>query len=683
VKILLIDNYDSFTYNLYHLLASASGREPRVLTHDAVDPAAIARSGFTHIVISPGPGRPENARDFGACARILAETELPLLGVCLGFQGLVQVAGGRVIPAPEPIHGRHSDILHWGDPLFHGVPHRFAAIRYHSLTVAEPLPDCLMPIARTAEGLLMGVRHRERPQVGLQFHPESIGTRQGQRLIANFLGLGKVARSRVFPGNALPGPARGARPLVPHWRKLDGSFDPERVFCGLYSDQPRAFWLDSSLAGPGSGRFSYMGCDDGPHAFHLTYRSATAELILERGGERTRPARDIWSFLGRTLAHHGCEGHELPFDFAGGFVGYFGYELKAECGGAAAHRSPHADAAFLFVDRFLAFDQAEGALFLVALSEGGEAGATDWFERTETALAHLPPLAPPLDQVVAWHLARPRETYLADIRTCLAAIGAGESYEVCLTNQLKAAPVRAPLDLYRRLRHINPAPYAAWLRFDELAVMCSSPERFLRLDRERRLTSKPIKGTRARGARPEEDEAIRGELAASLKDRSENLMIVDLVRNDLGRVCEIGSSAVPRLMEVESFATLHQLVSTVSGRLRTDRSALDAVRAAFPGGSMTGAPKRRTMEIIDGLEGQARGIYSGSLGFLSLNGTAELNIVIRTIVADGKALTAGIGGAVVALSDPETEFDEIMVKAAALIRATEETSLARGATGVT
>jgi para-aminobenzoate synthetase len=266
---------------------------------------------------------------------------------------------------------------------------------------------------------------------------------------------------------------------------------------------------------------------------------------------------------------------------------------------------------------------------------------------------------------VTFHCGRGREQYLADIAHCQAELAAGESYEVCLTDQISTSASPEPFELYRILRRTNPAPFAAYLKLGDLAVLSSSPERFLSVDRQRHVQARPIKGTTGRSTDPIEDEALRSELTHDEKTYAEHLMIVDLLRNDLGRVCEVDSVRVPELMVVEAYPTVHQLISTVTGVLERGRTPVQCVRACFPGGSMTGAPKLRTMDIIDDTERVARGVYSGAIGYFGLDGSVDLSIVIRTIVMRPGATTIGAGGAIVMQSDPEEEFEEILLKARA------------------
>jgi len=652
MRTLLIDNYDSFTFNLFHLLGEVNGEEPFVVRNDERPWEELARLAFDNIVISPGPGRPERERDVGVSLRALREATVPVLGVCLGHQALAHVSGGAIDHAPEVMHGRLSEIHHDGHGVFAGIPQGFAAVRYHSLAVRD-LPPSLRVTAWTADDVVMGIEHRERPLWGVQFHPESISTQYGATLLRNFRDLTRRRR----PSRAPAGISIRHRTVA--WR------DPEAAFVALYGDREHAIWLDSARAEPGLARFSFMGAPDGPLGQVVRYDVATGTLTV--GDEQRHES--VFDYCERELKRLQASAPELPFDFTCGFAGYLGYELKAECGGALVHRSPLPDAALVFCDRLLAFDHDERRVHLLALTDDA-AGAEAWLDATERRLDDLaapPPLAPP--QRRAFTAREDRDAYLANIGACLHEIVEGESYEICLTTQLHCDGELDPVAAYRALRARNPAPYAALLRLGDVSVLSSSPERFLRIDRERIVESKPIKGTAPRAAHPMEDAYRAAALRADVKSRAENLMIVDLVRNDLGRVCALGTVTVPALMAVESYATVHQLVTTVRGKLRRDAGAIDCLRAAFPGGSMTGAPKLRTLEIIDRLEGGPRGVYSGALGFLSVNGTADLSIVIRTLVVSPDGLRIGAGGAIVAASDPDAEHDEMLLKARAVLAA--------------
>ncbi|MFD9976018.1 aminodeoxychorismate synthase component I [Streptomyces sp. NPDC059017] len=683
MRTLLIDNYDSFTYNLFQCIGEATGRPPVVVPNDA-DWSRLSVEDFDAIIVSPGPGSPDRARDFGISRQAITESGLPVLGVCLGHQGIAQLFGGTVGLAPEPMHGRVSEVRHTGEDVFRGLPSPFTAVRYHSLAATD-LPDELAPLAWSDDGVVMGLRHREKPLWGVQFHPESIGSDFGREIMANFRDL-VLAHHRARRRAA-------ASPYEVHVRRVDVLPDAAEVRRACLSGDGATFWLDSSAVLEGASRFSFLGDDRGPLAEYVTYRVADG-VVSVRGsdGRTTETPQPFFTYLEKQLDHRRVPtAPGLPFEFNLGYVGYLGYELKAETSGHPAHRSPHPDAALLFADRMIALDHQDGCCYLLALDRRGQDdGARAWLRDTAKTLTGLAALAP-AERTPAMAFGAPeaaagfgplaqarhdKDAYLKRIDECLKEIRNGESYEICLTNMVTARTEVMALPLYSALRTISPVPYGALLEFPELSVLSASPERFLTIDSDGGVESKPIKGTRPRGGTAEEDERLRADLAGREKDRAENLMIVDLVRNDLNSVCAIGSVHVPRLFEVETYAPVHQLVSTIRGRLRPGTSTAACVRAAFPGGSMTGAPKKRTMEIIDRLEEGPRGVYSGALGWFSLSGAADLSIVIRTIVLAAGRAEFGVGGAIVSLSDQEEEFTETVVKARAMVSALDGTAVA-------
>ncbi|MDX6602117.1 MAG: para-aminobenzoate synthetase [Solirubrobacterales bacterium] len=459
-------------------------------------------------------------------------------------------------------------------------------------------------------------------------------------------------------------------------RRLDTLPDPERAFVHIYGASANAFWLDSSAAGERS-RFSFMGDSSGPRGALVTYDVKPGRLRVERRDGMEEREESIFDFLDRETRCLRDLGSELPFDFDCGFAGYLGYEMKAECDGSAKHRASTPDAAFIFADRLLVFDHQDKRAYLLSLTE-----ADSWIEETGRRLAALPPLAEPRLDASPSELAlrRSRGRYRDDIAACKRYLTAGHSYEICLTNKLVGEAAAEPLELYRALRRANPAPFSAYLRFGDLAVLSSSPERFLAVDRDGKAEARPIKGTSRRGETPSEDVRLATALRSGEKSRAENVTIVDLLRNDLGRVCEVGSVEVRELMRVETYETVHQLVSSVRGKLGADLSPANCVRACFPPGSMTGAPKLRTMEIIDELEGEARGVYSGAIGWFGLGGACDLSVAIRTIVLDHGEATIGAGGAIVVDSDSDDEFEEMLLKARAPISAFDSRTLLLGQT---
>lgn len=672
MRTLIIDNYDSFTWNLAQYIAEVNGVAPRVIRNDEYTWEEIEKLGaFDNVVISPGPGSVENDADFHVSRQVIARSPAPLLGVCLGHQGIAHSYGGEIRHAPQPMHGRLSLVWHSGDPLFRDIPAPFQVVRYHSLVAASPLPHSLRAIAVAEDGLIMALRHRERPIWGVQFHPESILTECGLQLMRNFRDLTYAAGGRrIFPSAALSAerPAMHGPQRQVQWREIATPLSSEDLFVGLFGAEPRAFWLDSALVAQGASRFSFMGAVS-------TEPGTVRQCKINPGDADSLAQADrLLDELEAELAGETVGGERLPFEFRGGWVGFFGYEMKAVCGGAAAHSGRYPDALWLRVERFVAVDHLERRVFLTATCEAHESeAAARWLDAQARRITELAPAPPaPLGestQPLRLEWDKTRTEYLSNIAKCKRAIVDGESYEICLTNQLTIHCDVDGLRLHRILRNANPAPFAAYLRLDDIEIVSASPERFLQVDASGMIEAKPIKGTCQRDAAAARDARLAEELRCSEKNRAENLMIVDLLRNDLSRVAEWGSVAAPRLMYVESYATVHQLLSTVTARLRSDCSLIDLVRSAFPGGSITGAPKIRTMHLIDGLEKRARGVYCGSIGYLGYNRVADLSIAIRTLVVEDGRVTLGVGGAITHLSDAADEFAEIVLKARALMRA--------------
>ncbi|GAA3033928.1 aminodeoxychorismate synthase component I [Actinokineospora globicatena] len=684
MRTLLIDNHDSFTYNLFHLLAEVNGQEPEVLLNDDQAWRPEHLDGFDSVVVSPGPGHPGRGADFGICRSVVAQGRVPVLGVCLGHQGMAHGHGGLVRRGPA-FHGRISGVHHDGQDLFAGLPSPFHAVRYHSLVV-DDLPPELAATAWTEDGLLMGLRHRAKPLWGVQFHPESVGSEHGLALLANFRRVATLHNTAA--GRARSRPVRTAhsvqtaadrtavRELTVLTRAVRTPWSGEQAYDQLFRGGDHAYWLDSSGQDRPDARFSIMGDASGPLGRVASADVRRDTVTVRSAGDTEVVPGGFLEWLDADLRGARTRVPALPTDFALGWVGYLGYELKVECGGSTGHRADTPDAVMVFSDRALVVDHHTGTTHLLALAEDDatSATATAWLDHAEEVLAGPTPVldeVPDVPAEVGPLLPRHgRDAYLSRIAVAQLRIAAGETYEVCLTNMVSADGDVDTWDAYRFLRRTCPSPFGALLEFGDVGVLSTSPERFLRVGADGALESSPIKGTRPRGETPEQDRALAEDLANDPKDRAENLMIVDLVRNDLGRCARIGSVTATDVFRVETYSTVHQLVSTVRATARPGIGAVDCVRAAFPPGSMTGAPKERTMRIIDELEGGARGVYSGAVGYFSLTGAADLSVAIRTTVVTPGRITYGVGGAVIALSDPCAEFDETVVKARPLIRLT-------------
>jgi len=460
----------------------------------------------------------------------------------------------------------------------------------------------------------------------------------------------------------------------------------------LIKDKPYSFFLDSGMDPQRLGRYSFLGSEP-----FLVVSSRGSEVSVARGQKHEVQHGNPFDIIGKLLETYKLDHCPAPVPFLGGAVGYFGYDLChfiEHLPSTAIDDLKLPESYFAFYDTVVAFDHLEGKAYLVATGfpemEEGE-----WLRRARMRLEEVKDWLCSGHSVIASEAKQsgdrdcfgangPRddrqnkeimlksnftpEEYIKAVNRVREYIAAGDVFQVNLSQRFEADLEISPFELYKRLRGVNPAPFASYLNFPGVAIVSASPERFLKVKGDL-VETRPIKGTRPRGKDPAEDERLAYELVHSAKDRAENVMIVDLERNDLGRVCCYGTVKVTELAILETFPTVFHLTSTVIGRLCRGKSNIDLLKATFPGGSITGAPKVRAMEIIDEIEPTKRSVYTGSIGYLSFNGDVDINIVIRTfLIRQGRAYFQ-VGGGIIYDSDPEAEYVETLDKAKALIRA--------------
>ncbi|GAA5898817.1 hypothetical protein JCM5296_005615 [Sporobolomyces johnsonii] len=752
---LVLDFHDSYTRNLLQLVEQLDRLDPTpwdctrsrerviVANVDSLSWETFVSSILPHldcVILGPGPGTPHKPTDFCWATRLIRELgdRLPIFGLCLGHQGLATAFGGNVVKAASPTHGQLSRIRHADDRLFAHVPSEFAAVQYNSLVVdSAALPAELEATAWNARGEVMGLRHRIKPLWGVQFHPESICSTFGARILSNFFELALAHHGKTTPSPALPSsilslstsarpslpPSVAEQPSGPRWEQRTVSLGsasgllPQRVFEGFVKgrcDLGEA-WLESARP-TGVPQFSHLfnpqatwSYSISQHALRLCTSIAPSPttLPLDSSTSVFSLLSDAQSTLHRSTSVLDASRPTIPI----GFVGHISYEMKAvtmplSVAGHARRPSEteHDGAELAFASLVLTFaheteEWLASGLVRVSATASGAAGAkadgaglcaelgvdeaewTAWLGslRGFFDAASSSPFNPISPAPFPTDLSpdQDRSEYIASIESARRSITAGDAYELCLTTQFRASlPPSSPLvadpyPLYLSLRATNPAPYSAYFHLprSDLTVLSSSPERFLRSSRTGQVCMKPIKGTVRRCPDdPLEDERRKSSLEADEKERAENLMIVDLIRNDLLGVCRVESVEVTGLMKIESYETVHQMVTTVVGELSEGVNPFEAVSRAFPPGSMTGAPKLRSLQLLDELEhGRPRGIYSGVFGYVAVDGASDWSVVIRTLVKRGAELSLGAGGAITHLSDPEKEWEEVLTKTDAVL----------------
>ena len=438
--------------------------------------------------------------------------------------------------------------------------------------------------------------------------------------------------------------------------------DPTVMF-GRFAHEPWAMLLDSGYPHISRGRYDIIAAR--PVKTLTTFGTDT---LIESGEDTTRSQEDPFKLVREALGERRINHSGLPF--CGGALGYFAYDLGRRIEDlpvTAAHDIGLPDMAVGIYDWAVVIDHHQRRTWLV--SDSSNADVHEQLDSVRSLLTESVPNTrhEPFHIESKVRANMDAEHYARAFESIKHYIREGDCYQVNLAQRFSIDVSGDPWPAYLQLRSINPAPYAGFMRLPQGAVLSSSPERFLKLEGDR-VETKPIKGTRARGTAGYEDLAVAEELIRSEKDRAENVMIVDLLRNDIGKNCVMGSVSVPNLFALESFATVHHLVSTVTGNLVPGRHALDLLRGCFPGGSITGAPKVRAMEIIEELEPHRRSIYCGSLGYIGFDGNMDTNIAIRTLVHYDNKMHCWAGGGIVNDSTLESEYQESFDKAAAMLR---------------
>lgn len=436
----------------------------------------------------------------------------------------------------------------------------------------------------------------------------------------------------------------------------------------LFKDHEYSFFLDSGMDYEKLGKYSFIGFDP-----FIVFRSKDENIEITQNGERESIKGNPFVRLKELLAmYHVDYKCELPF--IGGAVGYFGYDLCHHIEKLARTAVDDVDIPDLFLgfyDGVIIIDHRSDKVFVASLGIKGEPRSVVDAITQKVRDGENKRIQIDLDyeeNKTEFKSNFTKAEYINALERLKNYIKEGDIYQANLTQRFKCDITTSPYELYGKLRTINPAPFASFIDFGEGHIVSSSPERFIKIT-DRVIETRPIKGTRPRGKTPEEDRRNREELLSSEKDKAELLMIVDLERNDLGRVSKTGTVKVTELFHLEEYSTVYHLVSTVVGEMKEDYDIIDTITATFPGGSITGAPKIRSMEIIDELEPTQRNIYTGSIGYIGFNGDTDLNIVIRTIVCKDNKAYFQVGGGIVWDSDPEMEYEETFHKARALMNA--------------
>ncbi|WP_290598790.1 MULTISPECIES: aminodeoxychorismate/anthranilate synthase [Lawsonella] len=690
MRILLVDHHDSYTHILSHLFYSAGQQlgyaiDVDIVPHDCpswqaarieelaqYQPAQYQLAQYQLIVLSPGPGSPLVPEDVGV-SRCLLHSQVPVFGVCLGHQLMAVVEGAQLQEGHGPHHGVVSHVRHNGDGIWHSIEQNAQVVRYHSLAIAEPLPTGIEATSWAEDGTVMSLQYQAQrcqcagaPRWGVQFHPESIDSPCGVQIVMNVLRLTQEWWDRNGSGNGNGSDnASGYNDggcSIRESVSVEGVAPAESIarakgvetVGGVTAEQIAAVFREEVQAGE-----SLRWLDDS--------LGETASLIAicgepQKSGQKLglpdiqpiQPMRPIQPMQQSSPAYP-YAGWIGVVDYEDDYTNFAHTEVVA-WGRRNCWQLAGADPARVTV----LCERLHDCVGSSQVDDMAEAATAVPSTETPTILG--------TERVAAVAVSPAR--YKKSFTTCQNLLRRGESYEICLTDTIRLPRrlTRHPWEAYQQLRHICPTNFGAYLEFPTgpvEAIASASLELFLHVSKDGRVTTRPMKGTAPRCLDdPAEDKRRAFALQTDPKTRAENLMVIDMARSDVARVCRPGSVTVPKDRVVETYRTVHQLVTEITGTLLPGFTVCDALRACFPPASMTGAPKERTVELLKDIEAQPRGVYSGILGFLGDDGSASFSVIIRTAsyMRSGDVLI-GAGGAITADSSCHAEYEEMLHKA--------------------
>lgn len=699
MKILLIDNYDSFTFNVYQYLLEL-GNDVITYRNDEITIEEIKELDPQVIFISPGPKSPSEA---GICIEVIKnfKGKKPIFGVCLGHQAIGEAFGGKIIHAKSLFHGKTSKISTFDKGVMSNFKEGFIATRYHSLIIErETMPDCLEITCETEDGQIMGVKHKEYNIEGVQFHPESIMTEYGREMFKAFLDrckkeqgvqeeVSKIKVEKSFKKAAVKFENIQTKEVKQYAKKVTTAKNMFDIFKLIQNSngEENSTMLESVTGPKADCNSTYIGVNP---QFELIIKDFKMYIKSKKNGIKEAFVNNLQSIYNKEKDYFDLTGikfshifkvitsmfilnkkHEEEAAINNGLVGYFGYEYlhsleKIQRTNKDVLNLPDVHLKYFLTIVQRAVDSSEVLVINNCLDEEDTKYLDEIIKVIGEGTVNEETSTKVNEEEINYAYNMTREDFLAKVDVAKKYILDGDIFQVQIGRRMHVKKNINPIKLYEKLREINPSPYMFYWNSGDYNLISNSPELQLKVENDDVLI-RPIAGTsKGKGSNEAERNYLRDELVNNEKEQAEHIMLVDLARNDIGTVAVKNTVNVSKLMVVEEFSNVFHLVSSVEGRISKEVNTMELFENTFPAGTLTGAPKVRAMEIIEELEDEVRGPYGGAFGLFDFNGNIISSIIIRTVLRKGEDLYLQASAGIVADSISENECNEIEHKTNAL-----------------